>query len=65
MNWNELKAYRQLEGLGEKSIPERRAILDTKRRQLWLRLVELQKSIDFIERKEELFEQALKNEKEA
>ncbi len=52
----DLKAYAGLCRKGIATVPERKAMLATKKRQLWQSLEDLQQNIDFIERREELFE---------
>lgn len=56
MNWNELKLYMKFERAGDETIERRKAMLETKKRQLWVKMKELQESIDFIERKEEIMD---------
>ncbi len=56
MKMKELKAYARLEYADKNTIPERKAILETKKRQMWEKLKDLQENIDFIERKIEIWE---------
>lgn len=42
---------------GATTLPERKAILEAKKRQMWEKLKELQTAIDFIERKVEIIDQ--------
>lgn len=53
----DLKKYASLEYSGATTLPERKAILETKKRQMWEKLKELQTAIDFIERKVEIIDQ--------
>lgn len=53
----DLKKYAGLEYSGATTLPERKAILETKKRQMWEKLKELQTAIDFIERKVEIIDQ--------
>lgn len=54
MRSGEIKRYARLQAQGDSTIAERKAILDTKRRQIWQEIEERQASIDFIERQHEL-----------
>lgn len=56
MSMKELRKYSGLEYGGSKTIPERKAILETKRRQIWENLKDLQETIDYIERQIEIFD---------
>lgn len=53
----ETKKYLRLARLGASTAPARKLLLQTKKRQLWLQLSDLQQNIDFIERQEELLDQ--------
>lgn len=53
----ELKKYASLEYGGAKTAAARKAFLETKRRQLWNSLTNIQKAIDHIERKIEVLDQ--------
>lgn len=55
----EMKRYTGLCRNGVGTAPERKAMLETKKRQLWQKLEDIHSSIDFIERKQELFDQNL------
>lgn len=59
MSTAELKKYVALCRSGKSSILERKAILETKKRQLWQELEDIQSNIDFIERKIEIFDKNL------
>ena len=61
MRPSEIKQYIKLCRQGNSTIKERSAMLDTKRRQLWQEIEELQAGINFIERKQEIFNQILEN----
>lgn len=52
----ELKKYANLQRQGDKTIPERKGMLETQKRQLWLQLQDLQKGIDYIERTIEILD---------
>lgn len=56
----DLKTYVKLEERGDTTIGERKAMLETKRRQIWQMLQDGQENIDFIERQIELFDQKIK-----
>ena len=58
MTIRELKQYARLEQSGK--IAECKAILETRRRQQWEQIKDLQENIDVIERKIELWEQVPK-----
>lgn len=53
----EIRHYINLERQGSDTIPERKALLATKKRQLWQQLEDIQENIDFIERQTEIFDQ--------
>lgn len=53
----EVHRYFSLARQGSSTIPQRAALLETKKRQLWTQLTSIQQNIDFIERKESLFDQ--------
>lgn len=55
----ELKKYVALCRSGKSGILERKAMLETKKRQLWQELEDIQSNIDFIERKIEIFDKSL------
>lgn len=55
MSIPELKRYTGLCRKGNSTIPERKAMLETKKRQLWHNLEDIHSSIDFIERRAEIF----------
>lgn len=54
----ETKKYLRLARVGASTASGRKLLLQTKKRQLWLQLTDLQKSIDFIERQEELLDKS-------
>lgn len=56
---SELKRYATLCRQGNGTIPERKAMLETKKRQIWQTIEDAQANIDFIERKTDIFDQAL------
>lgn len=58
-SYNDMKRFVRLEGKGDATILERKAMLETKRRQLWQQVEELQDGIDFVERKIEVFDKKL------
>ena len=58
----DLRNYVWLCRKGNSTIAERKAILETKKRQLWQTISEAQANIDFIERKTEIFDKALSGE---
>lgn len=45
----ELKKYVRLCRTGQKTVPERKALLETQKRQLWQELEDIQAGINFIE----------------
>lgn len=55
----ELKRYVNLCRQGNVTIPERKAMLETKKRQIWQTIENAQANIDFIERKTDIFDQTL------
>lgn len=59
MSWNDLRTYMELERAGDQTVAQRKAMLETKKRQLWQEIEDKQACIDFIERKEEIFNQIL------
>ncbi len=56
---SELKRYASLVRQGDETLPERKAILETEKRQTWQRLEDIQRDIDFFERQIELIDQHL------
>ena len=56
MSIQEMKAYIHLCMQGEASIPERRDILTRKREELLARIAELNSSIDYIDRKQQFYD---------
>jgi len=62
MGIDELKRYVTLCRKGDSTIPERKAMLETKKRQLWQELEDIHAGIDFIERKTEVFDKAMSGE---
>lgn len=46
----ELKKYAELQRRGDETAQERKGMLETQKRQLWLQLQSVQEGIDFIER---------------
>jgi len=62
MGVDELKKYVALCRRGDSTIPERKAMLETKKRQLWQELEEIHTGIDFIERKTEVLDKAMSGE---
>ena len=59
MSIQEMKAYIHLCMQGEASIPERRDILTRKREELLARIAELNSSIDYIDRKQQFYQDVL------
>lgn len=59
LSYDDLKTYARLERGGDATAAERKAILETQKRQLWQELQDRQKGIDFIERRIELLDKAL------
>lgn len=57
----DLRKYASLEYAGDVTIAEHKAILETKKRQLWENLKDLQEAIDHIERKIEVMETTSKS----
>lgn len=55
----ELKQYTRLCRRGEKTLAERKAMVETKRQQAWRELEECQKRVDILTRKEDYLEQIL------
>lgn len=55
----EMKEYVQLCLQGESSIPQRKEILEEKRAELTRKMDELQQSIDYIDRKQQFYENVL------
>lgn len=55
----ELKQYTRLCRRGEKTLTERKAMVETKRQQVWRELEECQKRVDILTRKEDYLEQIL------
>lgn len=52
----ELKRYSRMYRLGEASLSERKAMMETKKRQLWQELEDKQEGIDFLERQVEIID---------
>lgn len=57
----QLKVYRDLCHQGHETLSERKAMLTTQKRQLRQQAEDLDKGIDFIERREELFDEFMKD----
>lgn len=55
----ELKKYTRLFRQGEETSAERKAMLETQKRQLWQELEDKQQGIDFLERQVELIEREM------
>lgn len=55
----ELKQYTRLFRQGKDTLAERKAMLETQKRQLWQELEDRQQGIDFLERQAELIDQEL------
>lgn len=53
----ELKRYARLVRQGQGTLPERKALMETQKRQLWQQLEDLQQGIDFLERQIEQIDQ--------
>lgn len=62
MEISDLKKYVTLCRQGDSTIAERKAMLETQKRQLWQELEDAQAGIDFIERKNEVFDKVLRGE---
>lgn len=58
-NKADLKYYVRLLRQGDQTLPERKALFETQKRQLWQQLEDLQQGIDFLERQVEHIDQAL------
>lgn len=56
MGTADIKKYVGLCRQGVQTIPERKAMLETKKRQIWQQIEELQENIDFIERRQDIFD---------
>ncbi len=55
-----LKKYAKLYPQGTTTLPERKAMLETRKRQLWQELEERQQAIDLLERQIEMMDQELR-----
>lgn len=55
----ELKRYTNLVRQGDSTLAERKALLETEKRQAWQKLEDIQRDIDFMERQIELIDQQL------
>jgi len=53
----DMKKYAELQRQGDKMVRERKGMLETQKRQLWLRMQDTQRSIDFIERTIEVLDE--------
>lgn len=58
LTMGELKKYARLQRQGGKTLQERKGMLETQRRQLWLKIQELQEGIGFIERTMEILDES-------
>ncbi len=58
LTMGELKKYARLQRQGGKTLQERKGMLETQRRQLWLKIQELQEGIGFIERMMEILDES-------
>lgn len=56
----ELKRYTRLVRQGQQTLPERKALMETQKRQLWQQLEDLQQGINFLERQVEQIDQSQK-----
>lgn len=56
---SELKRYTNLVRQGHETLPERKAILETEKRQAWQKLEDIQRDIDFFERQIELIDRQI------
>ena len=65
MSIEQMKAYLALYPEGENSIPKRQQMLARQREKLPARQNELQKSLDFIDRKQQSFSSPLSSEKKS
>ena len=63
MSINEMKEYLSLCLQGIKSIPQRKVILETKQKELFLKLKEVQDSIDYINWKQNFYDEVLSGKK--
>lgn len=59
--FNELerKTFARLAWKGDKTLKDRKAMLETKKRNLWQKIEDLQAGIDFVERQVEVYDQKL------
>ena len=64
MSIQEMKDYTKLCLEGESSIPQRQAILSRKREQLERSIAALESSIEYIDRKQEFYEEVLEGRRE-
>lgn len=64
MSINEMKDYLALCLQGIKSIPERKIMLENKQRELFLKLKEVQDSIDYINWKQNFYDEVLSGKRE-
>ncbi len=56
---SDLKRYSRLVRQGDKTLPERKAMFETQKRQLWQALEDIHQGIDFLERQSELIDQEI------
>ncbi len=64
MSINEMKEYLSLCLQGIKSIPQRKVMLETKQKELFLKLKEVQDSIDYINWKQNFYDEVLSGKRE-
>lgn len=61
---SELRHYTHLVRQGRRTLPERKALMETQKRQLWQQLEDIQQGIDFLERQTEIIDQEFKSRRQ-